>query len=489
MQTRKQRQGFRHFEAGNKLFGQGRFAEAARHFERALAKDRDNPTLLFFLGACLCSMSENGKGLALLRRSLAAEPENGERWWNYGSFLYFAGHIEEAGRAMLRAIDLLPGRINPLYNYVNIMRPTPDHPVVQKIRALIDSGRLDRTELSFAYYALAQAHEAAKDHETALALALKGGEAYGVQCNLDAENVERIIRANTAAALRRVPCGGNPTEAPVFIVGMPRSGTTFTETMLSGHRDILACGELSGARIGELLAISWASQNADIANAFEAVRVIPPQVEEVAASHLLSQAANLAHGRSFARFTDKLPENVFRLGLIARFFPNARVIVIHRHPLDNCVSCLFQRFNDVQYSYTNTIPTLAAQYKAFQRVLAHWREVLPLPMLEVNYQQLVEDFENQSRRIVDFLGLPWDAACLDVAASGRTVKTASARQIREGVNTKSVGRWKRYGKVLEPLIEALGGMEQIEEWARAGRVVPAAASAPAPSGVVERLPA
>lgn len=470
MQTKKQRQGFRHFEEGTRLFGQSRFAEAARHFERALAKDPDNPTLLFYLGACHCSMSDNRKGLALLRRSLALDPGDANRWWNTGLFLYFAGEVEEAARAMQRAIAMMPDRINPLYDYVNIIRPTPDHPVVRRIRAMIEAGGLDRIGLSYAYYALATAHEAAGDHPAALDWALKGGAAYGVECNLDDRNVERIIRANTRAALERRPCGGDPTEAPVFIVGMPRSGTTFTETMLSRHRDVLACGELSGARTAEILAMSWASQNAAVANAFEAVRVIPPQVEEVAAGYLMSQVRNLAQGRSFARFTDKLPENVFRLGLIARMFPNARIIVIHRHPLDTCVSCLFQRFNDVQYSYTNSIPTLATQYKAFQAVLEHWRAVLPLPMLEVNYQQLVGDFEGQSRRIVDFLGLPWDPACLDTAASARTVKTASALQIREGVNTKSVDRWKRYGPGIAPLIEALGGMEQIETWARAGMV-------------------
>jgi hypothetical protein len=481
MQTKKQRQGFRHFEAGNKLFGQARFAEAAQHFERALARDPENPTLMFYLGACHCSMSDNRKGLSLLRRALAIDPTDANRWWNTGSFLYFAGEMEEAGRAMLRAIEMMPGQVNPLYNYVNIMRPTPDHPVVQRIREMIDTGRLEARGLSYAYYALATAHEAAKDYPAAFDWALKGGEAYGVQCNLDDRNVERIIRANTRAALTREPRGGDPSEAPVFIVGMPRSGTTFTETMLSRHPGVLAAGELSGARTAELLAISWASQNAAVSNAFEAVRVIPPQVEEVAASYLMAQVSNLSHGRPFARFIDKLPENVFRLGLISRMFPNARIIVIHRHPLDNCVSCLFQRFNDVQYSYTNTIPTLATQYRAFQRVLAHWREVLPLPMLELNYQQLVGDFEGQSRRIVDFLGLPWDDACLDTASSGRTVKTASARQIREGVNTKSIDRWKRYGPGIEPLIEALGGMDQIEEWAQAGMVEDAAEA--------ERLPA
>jgi len=472
MQSKRQRAGFRHFEQGNRHFGRGQYAEARTHFEKALRHDPDNPSLLFYLGACHCSLDDNETGLALIRRSLARSrglADEGNRWWNASSFLFFAGEFEEARRTMLKAIELLPDKITPMYNYCNMAKPRLDDPVVARIRALIEGGTLTSRGLSYAYYGLAKAYEREGDHQTAWDYALKGGAAYGVQCNLDDENVERIIRANTARALTRRPCGGDPSEAPVFIAGMPRSGTTFTETILSLHPEVLAAGELSGARTAEILAMSWASQNAPIANAFEHVRHIPPELEEVAAGYLMSQVDNMAQGRAYARFTDKLPENVFRLGLISRMFPNARVIVIHRHPLDNCVSCLFQRFNDIQYSYTNSIDTLAVQYKAYQRVLAHWREVLPLRMLEINYQQLVGDFEPQVRRIIEFLELPWDPAVLDPGKSTRTVKTATAGQIRDGVNTKSVDRWKRYGDRIAPLIEALGGMDQIEAWAAQGR--------------------
>ncbi|MEL6236612.1 MAG: sulfotransferase [Pseudomonadota bacterium] len=468
MRTKKQRKGFRAFEEGNKCYTRSQFADAAKHFQRALNQDRNNPDLMFHLGACYCNINQNQKGLALLKKSVSLAGDDGKKYWNYSSFLFFAGHFEEAKAAMRKAISIMPEKVVLLYNYCNMAKPDLDDPAVMKIRELIREDKLSKRGLSFAYYGLAKVYEGIKDYETAWDYAIKGGAAYGVECNLDDQNVDRIIRANTAQALRREPRGGDMTEAPVFIVGMPRSGTTFTETVLSCHPDVLGAGELSGARIAEILSMTWASQNAPIANAFEHIRHTPPQLEEVAAGYLMSQVTNMAQGQPYKRFTDKLPEDVFRLGFISRMYPNARVIVIHRHPLDNCSSCLFQRFNDIQYSYSNTIETLAVQYKAYQRVLAHWREVLPLQMMEINYQLLVTDFEAQAKRLVEFIGLPWDEACLDPGGSDRTVKTATAGQIRDGVNTKSVDRWKRYGDRITPLVEALGGMAQIEAWAAQG---------------------
>ncbi len=464
--SKKFRYGIRHFEEGVTFMGRSQFAEAAACFERALKKDRRNAGLLFYLGACLCNMDETARGLRLLRESLSIKPDEPNRWWNYANFLYFAGELEEAGRVMRRAIDMQPGKVNPMYNYCTMSNAGPDDPIVHRLEARLEDEGLSRLDRSFVHYGLAKVYDRAKQHDRAFEQALLGGAAYGVECNLDDENVERIIRANTREALTRRPCGGNPTEAPVFILGMPRSGTTFTETVLSRHRDVLAAGELSGCRTAEILAMNWAAQNTPISNAFESVRTIVPQVEEVAAQYLLDQVRGFAPGREFRRFTDKLPENVFRLGLISRMFPNARVVVIHRHPLDNCVSCLFQRFNDIQYSYTNTIETLATQYRAYQKVLAHWREVLPLRMHEVVYEDMVADFETHVRRLVSFLDLEWDPACLDPAGSTRAVRTASAAQVREGVNSRSVDKWKRYGARIGPLVEALGGMEQIEAWAR-----------------------
>lgn len=457
----------KHFREGLKLLGDGRFVEADAALSRAHRKDRRNPDLLQTLGQARLHAGRVEEGLSLMRKALKLAPDDARRWISYGAHLHYAGRIEGAQQAMLRAADLAPEMVIPLYNYCNFGRPALDDPAVERLRALLEGGTLTRIGRSYALYGLAQVYDKNGRHEEALDLALEGGRAYGVECALDLDGAARIIAANSAETLRRQPCGGDPTEAPVFILGMPRSGTTLTEQILSRHPAVFAGGEMSAGRTAELLAMQWAAQNTSMPNAQAAVAHIIPEVEAVAARHHLEIAANAGFTGAHARFTDKLPENVFRLGLLGRMFPNARVVVVRRHPLDSCVSCLLKRFNDIQYSYTNTIETLATQYRAYEAVLAHWRAASPLRIHELRYETLVADFEAETRRLVDFLGLDWDPACLSPQESARIVNTASAGQIRERVNDRSVARWRRYESRLGPLIEALGGMAQIEEWTAA----------------------
>lgn len=442
-----------------------RFALAETEFRRALKKDPGNPDIEHLIGVAQCQMNRTAEGLARMRAALARTPRDPRRWWAYAVFAYYAGEREVAARAIRRAAELAPDDLVLLYNYCNLVRPAPSDPIVLRLEALRAGGTLCGEALSRVLYALSYVADAAGAHERAMDLALEAGALYGVTCNLDPHSVERILRANTPEALRRRPCGGDPTEAPVFILGMPRSGTTLTEQILGCHPDVFAAGELSGGRTAELLFMSWAQQNLRIGDVYEAVARVPPAVETVAAEHLMGLVRNLAPGRGFRRFTDKLPENVFRVGILGRMFPNARIVVLRRHPLDSCVSCLLNRFNDIQYSFTNTIPALAAQYIAYEKALAHWKRVSPLAIHELRYESLVAEPEPEIRRLLDFLGLPWDPACLAPERHARTVRTASAVQVREAINARAVGRWRRYASRLGPLIEALGGMERIEAWA------------------------
>ncbi len=443
-----------------------RYAEAAEVAGRGLKRDRRNADLLYVHGLALCNLGRTSEGLARLRDSLALTPGDGLRWWTYGGFLHFAGDDVAAQRATRRAAVLLPGEVVPLFNICMFGDVGEDDPVVAALHAHLADPALPEEQASFAWYALSRVADRAGRHGEAFDLALKGGAAYGVACGHSEAALAAILRANRPEVLGRSPCGGDPTEAPLFILGMPRSGTTLVESILARHPAVLPCSEMAAGREAELLAMHWAAQNTPIRDAWEAVAWIAPEVEAVAAAHHLGRAHSLAAGRPFARFTDKQPDNSFRLGLLSRMFPNARAIVIRRHPLDTCVSCLMHRFVGISYTYTNTVETLAAEYRAHEAVLAHWRAVRPLRMREIRYEDLVANPEGTTRAMVEFAGLPWDPACLDSRAGSRLVQTASAAQVREGINARSVGRWRRYADRLGPLIEALGGMAQIEAWDR-----------------------
>ena len=238
---------------------------------------------------------------------------------------------------------------------------------------------------------------------------------------------------------------GDPSDMPVFIVGMPRSGTTLIEQMLGAHPDICPAGEL--AYITNLV------ENADRAGG-NAER---PDLTGMAAQYL-AKVAPLAEGRSHV--VDKMPANFIHLGWIHAMFPNARIIHCRRDPVDTCLSC-YSRLFGAEQSFTYDMTELGAFYLAYRDLMAHWRNVLPdNRLIEVDYEAVIADCETEARRLIDFIGVPWDDACLAFHKSQRPVRTASVHQVREPLYTTSVGRWRPYARHLAPLLQALDMEEE-----------------------------
>jgi hypothetical protein len=227
---------------------------------------------------------------------------------------------------------------------------------------------------------------------------------------------------------------------------MPRSGTTLTEQIASSHSRVGGAGELRtlgdlmrrlAGRGGyaEALAGLTRGQSRDLArNYLEALRQI---------------------GGPGERITDKMPHNFEDLGLIALLFPNARVVHCMRDPLDTCLSCFTHHFSE-NHGYNTDLSVLGQYYREYRRIMQHWREVLPLRMLDFSYEALIADQEGKSRELIAFLGLEWEDACLAFHANDRLVSTPSRWQVRQPIYTSSVKGWKKYEKHLGPLFEALG---------------------------------
>lgn len=248
----------------------------------------------------------------------------------------------------------------------------------------------------------------------------------------------------------RLARSGNETEAPVFIVGTPRSGTSLTEQILSQHPAVAACGEREDiARALSLLGGGPLAYERHV----EALEALDrDRLEGIAADYL---AAAPAAGSGAARITDKMPYNFMHLGFIAQLFPRARIVHCRREPMDSCLSCYFQRFSRGNF-HTYRLAHLGAFYRVYEEMMAHWRAVLDLPILDLSYEALVADLEGESRRLLAFLGLEWDPRCLRFYESKRVVNTASFDQVRRPVYADSVGRWRHYADRLDPLAEALG---------------------------------
>jgi hypothetical protein len=261
---------------------------------------------------------------------------------------------------------------------------------------------------------------------------------------------DRQIATFTPAYFERVRSFGSDSELPVFVVGMPRSGTTLAEQIIASHPRAHGAGELRdiGRMVGTLPQRLGGADNYP-----ECLARLDEATARALAEEYLQRLRQL--GGEAVRVVDKFPTNFLYLGLIATLFPRARVVHCRRDPIDTCLSCYFQNFAD-PLPFKLDLGHLGHYYCEYERLMAHWTRVLPVPVFELRYEELTADQEAVSRRLVEFCGLEWDERCLRFHEARRPVQTASALQVRRPLYRSSVGRWKRYESHLRTLLETLG---------------------------------
>jgi tetratricopeptide (TPR) repeat protein len=255
--------------------------------------------------------------------------------------------------------------------------------------------------------------------------------------------IDLIIRSHGKAWISRERKTASSSARPVFIVGMLRSGTTLAEQILASHPQVFGAGELS----------FWGPHSAPAIAGAEALRAPEITMSDSTLVGLGNAYLELLQQLSAEapRVVDKLPTNFLFLGLIHAALPKARIIHLRRNPIDTCLSIYFQRFESAN-TYVNDLADLAHYYRGYRRLMRHWRTVLPAnTMLEVPYEELVQNLAAWIPRMLDFIGLPWHPACLDFHGTARTVVTASKWQVRQKINTGSIERWRHYEQFLGPL--------------------------------------
>ena len=260
----------------------------------------------------------------------------------------------------------------------------------------------------------------------------------------------KVANAKTCAL---APQPGCASEVPVFILGMPRSGTSLLEQILSSHPDIYGAGELK--ILGSVLDNIQYGHNRINLNEPEAFFAYEENASwERRGQRYVDRIQRLAD-KPYLRIVDKMPGNFTMVGMIAAILPKAKIIHSQRHPVETCLSCYRIHFAEGQlWSYN--LRELGRYYKRYWNLMKHWRQEFPDVMLEVRYEDNVADVEGQARKIIDYLGLDWDENCLNFYNTDRPVKTASASQVRKPIYTTSTNRWRKYEKYLGPLLEELG---------------------------------
>jgi tetratricopeptide (TPR) repeat protein len=305
------------------------------------------------------------------------------------------------------------------------------------------------------HYALGRIANNGRDYAAAIEHFAKSRRAAGVHFDIEAQRREfdamRAIFTPAFFAERRNH--GHPSDRPIFVVGMPRSGTTLTEQIIASHPQAAGANELPDIElIARHLGLTGNGRPIDA----ERILALTPEATRALAEQYLTVIDRVS--ATALRVSDKMHANFRHLGLIALLFPNARVIHARRDPLDTCVSCFMTTVNPKSSPWVADLGSMGLYYREYVRLMQYWHEALPLPIHDSQYEELVASFEERARGLVDFIGLPWDPACLSFHAAERAVYSASVMQVRQPIYATSVQRWRRYEKHLGPLIEALGDL-------------------------------
>lgn len=331
----------------------------------------------------------------------------------------------------------------------DVKRFTAGDPDIDRMESLLDTMQerphvMGRLQLHFA---LGKAYLDIDDDDRAFHHFHTGNRLKRGLINFDAaaleERMQSLAEIFTPSLMERFRGTGDPSSLPIFVVGMPRSGTTMMEQVLSSHPQI------HGA--GELLAMGAVIEPAGLFPDW-LLQATPADIARMGASYLTRLRA-VSDGKPFA--VDKLPGNFVYGGLIHLFLPNARIIHCRRDPVDSCLSCYTKLFAS-QLNFTYDLRELGVFYKSYSQLMKHWEAILPSDrFLQVDYEAMIGDLEKETRRIFDFLGIAWDERCLSFHENKRPVRTASSQQVRRPLYTSSAGRWKKYARHLGPLLEAL----------------------------------
>ena len=437
---------------GVALKAQGRLEEAVAHYRRALEINPDYASAHINLGTALRDLGQHDRALAHCRRAIELRPKSAEAHNNLANVLKDLGHTDEAIAHYRRAIELKPTYGQPYSNLAHSRRFGESE--VGEVKAMeqrVAAGGLSRDSLSHLHFALGKACDDLGRYDDAFAHYRQANALVATRFDFErfTEYVDQVIQAYDSDLLSRRSDFGRASDLPVFIVGMPRSGTSLVEQILASHPQVFGAGELKNiALITEAL-----PRTLNTATPYpQCIRELDrPQSQELADTYL-DHLRQLGDGAE--RVVDKMMTNFLHLGLVALLLPSARIIHCRRNPLDTCLSCYFQDFSH-RPGFAYDLDHLARYNGQYVRAMQHWRSVLPRPMLEVDYEQLTADQEGVSRSMIEYCGLDWDSRCLQFHRTRRVVQTASTWQVQQPMHTRSSGRWKKYQAHLQPLVEAL----------------------------------
>ncbi len=469
---------------GNVFHGLHRYTQSIPLYQQAISMQPDNVHVHRHLGASLQRMGQAKEALACFEQALSLRPDYFDARIKLAEVLRELGRAEEALVQVEKVIDLKPDETQAhiilalilrelgqselaverferllvtapgcghLHYQISMLEPRQEQ--IPAIEKRISDPELPIVDAVFCHFALGNILRRSKSYDRAFSHFLEANTLYRKTYVYDAREhavlVDGLIEAYSKSYFRRKHQFGSASRLPVFILGMPRSGSTLVEQIISSHASVHGAGELQ-AISSIILTIS---QQLEYANPYpECMSLFDKKMTEEYSERYLQELA--LHCPDAKHITDKFPGNYYKIGLIKTLLPDAKIIHCQRNPLDSCLSIFFHCIPDWQWSFDLT--ELGKYYLDYQRLMSHWQNLFPGEIFTVQYEDLVMEQEKVSKQMIEYLGLEWDEKCLDFHNNERDVRTISNMQVRKPMYKNSMNRWKHYEKHLQPLIELLG---------------------------------
>lgn len=447
-----------HLDLGGALKEQHKLSEAIASLERALELEPDNVQANYMLASVLAPAARTEDAVAAYRKVLSLRPNYPGAWLGLGHTLKTVGQQTEAIEAYRECIRLKPSSGETYWSLANLKTYKLGDADIADMQAQLERQELDedfnvQSRVNF-QFALAKAWEDRGDFDRAWTYYKDGNQTQRMEENYDPVRTEtlndEIIRVFDREFLQKHEGAGNASREPIFIIGLPRSGSTLLEQILASHSMVEGTAELP--YLG-MVATSLNHNRADGVLYPRAVHDLEgKQFTRLGQDYL--DLAEIHRSEGKPRFIDKMPNNFPSVGLIHLVLPNAKIIDARRYPMDSCLSCYRQLFARGQ-SFTYDLTDIGEYFLQYQRMMDHWHELLPGRCLTVQYEDMVSDFDTQVRRLLEYCELPWEENCARFYETDRPVRTASSEQVRQPVHTRSIHFWRNYAKQLGELKEVL----------------------------------
>jgi tetratricopeptide (TPR) repeat protein len=439
---------------GQALLALGRVEEAAAAARHLLKIEPENPQTWITMASVSTRLMRQEEALEAYEHAARLKPEEVQLRLSIGHVQKTLGRRRECEAAYKAALAMDPGIAAAYWSLADLKNYSFSDDEVAAMQRLLASDKRARSNEAQLYFALGKAFEQRRRYPEAFAHYAQGNALRRLDAPFDIESFERRSARISAFFDRKFfserNAGGDPSRAPIFIVGLPRSGSTLVEQILASHSRVEGIMELPNI-------INITHQFDDMVASRdgypETVGSAPPGLLGALGSRYLEETAPLRSVRE--RFTDKLPNNFSHVGLIHAILPHATIIDARRHPMDSCFSTYKQHFAEGQ-TFSYDLQDLGRYYRCYLSLMDHWDAVLPGKVLRVQYEDLVREPEANIRRLLEHCGLAFEPACLSFHETRRPVRTASAEQVRQPLYTSGVGHWRHFEKELEPLRQALG---------------------------------